>query len=345
MNTLSRSYTRASLATLAWTALALAPLLSFAADPVPSNLLPSQKFNPALSEPVRMPAPTNNAPPANLDRAASDLLRSDAMSQAKLYLSKGRAELAAGNTAAATFWHDKAVQTGMAFGPTDDSPAKLAEDIRKAGGKIAAAPVTPTASLLPSSAQPQPTQLAAAPQANALPPAASPLSNGYPTTTTPAAGDPAARASSDALLLQARKALAVGDVRRASDMLAQSKQFKVNYDFYEDSPAKVEASIGKFADLQQRAATDKDSEGYRRRYAELQLQQAEDLLRWRELDDAERLVTEAKRQGVNYGPYDAKPDTLMQKIAEARKGGGAKIEPLPNIGGMPPQLAGAPTAL
>jgi general secretion pathway protein D len=329
---------------LAIVAIGISPFASRAAEPAPTSLLPSQKFTPSLGEPARpAAAPVQQLPPANVERAASDLLRSDAVSQAKMYLSKGRselAELAAGNAAAATFWHDKAVQTGMTFGPNEDSPAKLAEDIRKAGGKLAGGPVAPTGSLLPSSAPAaQPSQLTALPQVNAAP------NGGYPTTNTPSAGDPAARASSDAMLLQARKALAVGDVRRATEALAQAKQFKVNYDFYDDSPAKVETAISKFADLQQRAATDKDGEGYRRRYAELQLQQAEDLLRWRELDEAERLVTEAKRQGVNYGPYDAKPDTLMQKIAEARKGGGAKVEMLPSVGAQPSALTAAPSAL
>ena len=127
------------------------------------------------------------------------------------------------------------------------------------------------------------------------------------------------RAQCDRLLLAARRALAVGDVRRATDSVNQAKATGVKYEFHEDSPAKVEAAIFKFNELVQRPDNQRNSESYRRRYAELQMQQAEDLLRWRDFDEAERLVTEAKHLGLNYGPFESNPDVLLTRIADGRK--------------------------
>ena len=303
----------------------------------PAGLLPSQRFTPPSGVPPLNSRPAAQLPGTgperiNTDRAATDLLRADPLSQARLFMAKARAEMQAGNLPGATFWHDKAVQTGAAFPPGEDSPAKLAEDLRTQGAKVSALPpmakplgalpeITPGTGDL---GRPQPY-----PQANvALQPAAAP--SAYPATSSPLATNPGGRPASDSLLLQARKALAVGDVRRATEAVTQAKALKVSYDFYEDSPAKVEAAINKFADLQQRSATDRDSEGYRRRFAELQMQQAEELLRWKELDEAERLVNEAKRMGVTYNPYETKPDVMLQRIADARKPGAVRsLEPLP----------------
>ena len=124
---------------------------------------------------------------------------------------------------------------------------------------------------------------------------------------------------SDKLLLAARRTLATGDVRRATEAVAQAKAMAVHYDFTEDNPTKVEAAIYKFNELLQRPAGERSGESYRRRYAELQMQQADDLLRWHEFDEAERLVNEAQRLGLNYGPFEASPEMLQKRIADARK--------------------------
>ncbi len=180
----------------------------------------------------------------------------------------------------------------------------------------------------------------AMPQLLAGPPAAEPVNpiaaaappmTAAPTTAA-AATDDQRRAQSDGMLWAARRALAVGDVRRASEALAQAKELGVRYEFHEDSPAKVEAAITRYADLVQ--LKDKDSDAYRRRYADLQMQQAEDLLRWRDFDEAERLATEAKRRGVAYTPFENNPDAMLKRIAEARKTG--------NVASVASSPSGAP---
>ena len=113
---------------------------------------------------------------------------------------------------------------------------------------------------------------------------------------SPRAVDPGVdvRAQSDRLLLSARKALAVGDMAQASRLVAQAKALPVKYEIHDDTPAKVEATIRKHAEVAQLSA-DKTSESYRRRYADLLMSQAEVLLSWKEFDDAERLATDASR--------------------------------------------------
>ncbi|HEY1603955.1 MAG TPA: hypothetical protein VGG64_30420 [Pirellulales bacterium] len=133
-------------------------------------------------------------------------------------------------------------------------------------------------------------------------------------------GDPS-RAQSDRLLLASRKAMAVGDATQAARLVAQAKALGVAYDLHEDNPAKVEATIQKAAELAKLAAN-KESEGYRRKHAELLMSQAETLLLWREYDDAERLANDASRLPVAYGPFDAKPDDLLGRVAAARRRSG-----------------------
>lgn len=151
------------------------------------------------------------------------------------------------------------------------------------------------------------------------------------------------RAQSDHWLLEARQALAVGDVRRASSLTGQAKQLGVRYDFHEDSPAKVDDAIHRYSRLNAPGGPAKDSEGYRRQQAESLLQQAEGLMNWGELDEAQRLATDAKRLNVNYGPFDVKPDALVERISAARRQRGgaesAPIEPLPPVSGSEASLA------
>ena len=118
------------------------------------------------------------------------------------------------------------------------------------------------------------------------------------------------------------------------EAVAQAKALAVRYDFTEDNPTKVEAAIYKFNELLQRPAGERNGESYRRRYAELQMQQADELLRWREFDEAERLVGEAQRLGLNYGPFEASPEMLQKRIADARKQATVNVvEALPSVPG------------
>ena len=126
------------------------------------------------------------------------------------------------------------------------------------------------------------------------------------------------RAQADNLLRGARRALAVGDLRRASELAAQAKRQQVRYAPTDDSPEKLEAAIAKCQELN---GTDKNTEMYRRAYSRLLMEQAEALLRWGEHDQAEQLANQAARQQVVYGPFEAKPDDLLKRIATIRQGG------------------------
>ncbi|HEV3004358.1 MAG TPA: hypothetical protein VGX78_07840, partial [Pirellulales bacterium] len=137
------------------------------------------------------------------------------------------------------------------------------------------------------------------------------------------------REESGKLLYTARRALAVGDVRRATELVNQAKGLDLQYDFREDSPAKVDAAIQHYAQLAQGGTP--DSEAYRRRKAECFLEQAEGLLAWNDFDEAERLVDGASRLNVVYGPADARPDMLRERITSARRGGAGRVEPLPPV--------------
>jgi general secretion pathway protein D len=130
------------------------------------------------------------------------------------------------------------------------------------------------------------------------------------------------RAKSDELLIAARRALALGDVRRASGMLEQTRTLNVRYGFHDDSPAKVEASLRQFEDLMGQPADRRDSEGYRRQYAKLLMEQSQSLMQWRQYDEAERLAVQASRQQVNYGPFDQKPEALLRQIDAVRRQNG-----------------------
>ncbi len=151
--------------------------------------------------------------------------------------------------------------------------------------------------------------------------------------TPPAAATNAnPRAQSDGLLSGARKALAVGDARRAAALVEQAKSLGVHYELTDDSPTKVETLVRRYNDLMSQNVPH-ESDAFRHQYAGLLMEQAQWLLRWKEFDDAERLASDAKRMPIQYNPIELRPDTLLQQIAAERHGGGgapgaAPVSPL-----------------
>ncbi|HEY2148090.1 MAG TPA: hypothetical protein VGH32_09145, partial [Pirellulales bacterium] len=145
-------------------------------------------------------------------------------------------------------------------------------------------------------------------------------------TTAPTASPAAQKAQSDSCLLGARKALAVGDVQRATAMAEQAKRLHTNYGPTDDSPARIDALIAKYRDLSAQSAHS-NTDGYRHQYAALLMEESEGLLRWREFDESERLAADAKKLPVQYNPIESRPDTLLQRIAQERRGGGARSQP------------------
>ncbi|MGA2059933.1 MAG: hypothetical protein ABSG67_05585 [Thermoguttaceae bacterium] len=118
-------------------------------------------------------------------------------------------------------------------------------------------------------------------------------------------------------LLGARRALAVGDIRRAGEFVRQAKNQNLQYGPMDDTPEKVEAAIQKTQDL---ASLEKNSEVYRRTYARNMMEQAEALLQYGELDEAERLASVAATQQVSYNLIEMKPQDLLSRIAVMRSG-------------------------
>ncbi len=124
------------------------------------------------------------------------------------------------------------------------------------------------------------------------------------------------RARSDDLLRKARLALAVTDVQRARNLVAQARQEQIHYAPNEDCPERVEAAIAKFVEVNR---LDRSTEENRKTYARMLMEQSEALLQWGELEEADKLAALSVGQHVTYGPFDAKPDDLLRRITALRQ--------------------------
>ena len=137
----------------------------------------------------------------------------------------------------------------------------------------------------------------------------------------------------------ARLALAVGDVRRAGEFVARARAMRLNYQPADDNPDKVESAIRKYQEL---SNLDKNTEAYARNSARCMTEQADALAQWGELDEAERLAGRAAAMRLVYGPFEQKPQDVLQRIAEARRraGSGADGRPAAAAGMDSPQAPG-----
>ena len=297
-----------------------------------SPILPSQIFKPLSFGRKKTPAkdPFSNR---SLDSATAKL--ADKKSLAQDHLAKGRQALDQGDLAAAGYWHRKAVECGASFGPNDtDSPEKLAAEINRLGGSVAAAtdtsgsrqvnPLPPVNSDLPS--------VPGLPRNSFASP--TPFGRSFPATrssspSAPNANDGRQQPGSSTLLLEARRALAVGDVQRATKLTQQADALNINYQLQDDTPDKVRLAIRDYQDLMSQRAARRNTEAYRRQYARIMMKQAEALLQWNDHDEAERLALNAGRQRVIYSPFETKPEDLLERIALQRRNGRAAHASLP----------------
>ena len=55
------------------------------------------------------------------------------------------------------------------------------------------------------------------------------------------------------------------------------------------------------------------------------MEQAEGLLRWRDYDEAERLAGEVQRLGIEYSPFEPKPEQLLGRIDAAKRAAGLPV--------------------
>lgn len=227
-----------------------------------------------------------------------DAQGTDPKTLAKTYVRNGRLALMRGNVAEATQWYQMAASLPATFAPEEDSPLKLAEDIRKMGGQIPGSAVgAPGAGINPLPPVGQITQVAP------------PVSAGNKSP---------AQLQSDQWLLEARRALALGDVKTARRYLEQVRSLGLSYGRFEDSPERIEALIQTHENLVAQKAERGQSEGWRRLYAKLLLEQADGLLRWGDLEEAERLAQLAAQQGVTFSPFEVKPETILERITGER---------------------------
>lgn len=264
---------------------------------------PGQGLNPLAGS----KAPAERVDPfASIPTDAPSAAPSDPKTAAKSCLFRGRKELEQGNLAAATYWYQRAAEQRAVFGAQEDSPQRLAADIQRRGGRIEAMAGGPGAVVTPLPPVEQATPISSAVSA-------SPVSQPQGPTSGPE------RVRAGQFLLEARRALAVGDVRRASGLLQQVRSQNLAYGPQDDSPDKVESQVRAFSDLMAQREQQGGTEAFRRQYARLLMDQSDGLLRWRELDEAERLATVAAQQQVVYSPYETKPRDLLDRIAAARK--------------------------
>ncbi|MDI9443062.1 MAG: hypothetical protein QM844_02720, partial [Planctomycetota bacterium] len=126
------------------------------------------------------------------------------------------------------------------------------------------------------------------------------------------------RAQSDQLLLTARRHLAMGDVRQARRALEEASRLNVPYGSADDNPARVEALIASYADLNSQRAQREGTDAYRRLHAKCLLEQAEGLLRWHDYGEAERLAQAAARMRVAFNAYEMNPQLMLQRIETVR---------------------------
>lgn len=128
---------------------------------------------------------------------------------------------------------------------------------------------------------------------------------------------------SDRLLLAARRALARGDVRRARGLVDQAQGLGIQYTLAEDTPQKIGALIDRHLAIAELRAANGGSQSFRREQADFLMEQAEALLHWNDIDEAERLALDVTRLGVEFGPFDAQPSALLERITAVRRSGKA----------------------
>ena len=130
--------------------------------------------------------------------------------------------------------------------------------------------------------------------------------------------NPELRRQADAQLLAARRALAVGDVRRATGAVEAAKKLNATYGHHDDTPERVETAVRNYRQVSESASGPQATEAARHQLADLLMDQAQQLVRWRDYDEAERLVRHVQGMRINYGPFEAKPEALLVKIAASR---------------------------
>lgn len=259
------------------------------------------KVRKALEDARRASAAAAPSPQNPFDSRGLAASSTDPKTQSKNFIRNGRTALARGDLKEASQWYQMAASLPATYSPDEDSPAKLAEDIRRMGGQV-----PPVAAM----------KAAQSANINPLPPVGQVTPVAPPTAAT---AKLPAQQQNDEWLLAARRALALGDVKTARRYIEQVRSLGLTYGRFDDSPERIEAIIQTHENLAAQKAERGQSEGWRRMYAKLLLEEADGLLRWGELDEAERLAQLAARQGVTFTPFEMKPETILERVANERR--------------------------
>jgi general secretion pathway protein D len=260
------------------------------------------------------------------------------------YLQRARAAFAQNNLTGAVGWYHRANNLNATFGPDEDSPEKLAADLRQRGitlsqlpqpGRMVETPRVerdaPHASLSDHAA-------AARPVGNVAPAPSGPtvIHNPYVTSVSDIPRPPQPPAASRAgdlreqareLLLRARLELAGDNARMAAQLAKQAAAVGASFADGEDSPQHVMSLIDRFHNVARTPASG-DASQFRRRYADLLMDQAQVLARsYGKFDTAEEMAQRAANLGAGFRAGERDPQTVIKEIARLRSGGATPAAP------------------
>ena len=137
-------------------------------------------------------------------------------------------------------------------------------------------------------------------------------------TSLPGPGSAAAKAASDQLLLDARRALSVGDLPRAQQFLAKAMELKATYEGPGDSPQSVQDSITEYQETAP-LRTLNGGANWRVAYSKFLVKQADALLSWNDLDTAARAANEAAQLNPQFSGNGLTPQDVLRRIDQRRK--------------------------
>jgi general secretion pathway protein D len=172
-------------------------------------------------------------------------------------------------------------------------------------------------------------------RARVAPEAASATTDGGTTPHVARPGGQSRRELADQALLDARRALSVGDLPRAQQFLAQAEELEVAYEGAGDSPQNVAESIRQGQELAELRSSPGGATAWRQMYSRFLVEQAEALLSWNDLERATIAATEAGQLNPRYPVGGVTPRDVLRRIAERREG----------IGPNPAAAAAAGTTL
>ena len=132
-------------------------------------------------------------------------------------------------------------------------------------------------------------------------------------------------------------------MRRAAASLDAARKLNAVYGHHDDTPEKVDAAIRNYRQVMANLER-QDSEAARHQLADLLMDQAQQLMRWRDFDGAERIVQNVRGLRVNYGPFEAKPEAMLEKIVFAKRQVGGPSVRQPEVTAPPatPESNGPP---